>query len=246
MTELLTFGMVTILLLTLVSNSTLPLKLWSSNTTAPYSTWEGQGNQLSNGMWSPAGHVTTFRNTQGLKVQKLQQGQLTNIHNSLNGILLNGSTNIPDSVFQLQNDGNIVQLFPTFSTVFLGSSLTAPLWAPIQLANGTSTRCITASGTNNVTSLNPCMGRISTQQWMLRSNKQVFNNGTGLCLDVAADNSARSNTCVSTKSTQQWRWENGYLKLSATGKCLKVKSAIGTSFSLETGLCDGPRMVWNK
>ncbi len=111
MMGILPFGMVTILLLNLVSNDTLPLKITVFNLIPPYSTWEGQGNQVSLGNWQPAYHVTTFRNTEGVWVRRLQQGQLTNIDNSLNGIVLNGATNIPGSVFQLQNDGNIVQLF---------------------------------------------------------------------------------------------------------------------------------------
>jgi hypothetical protein len=242
MMGLLPFGMVTILLLTLVSNSMLPLTRWSSKTISPKSTWTGTGNQDSLGNWWPSNYVTTFDS--GVKIQKFNRnnGQLSNIDATLNGQVV-ASTTATNSYFLLRNNGNLDQVAGD-TTIY--TSRTAPLYAPIQWSNGASTRCITGVRPNNVISFNLCAHRAINQQWMLRSNGQVYNYGAMKCLDVAADNSAQSNICDSTKSTQKWRWENGYLKLIATGKCLRVKSAIGTSFSLETGLCDGPRMVWNK
>ena len=233
MTELLTFGMVTILLLTLVSTSTLPLKLWSSNTIAPYSTWEGPNNQLDLGNWKPSGHVTTFNS--GVKVEKYDNGQFTDIHSSLNGRILN-STTIPNSYFLLQNNGNLVQTADGRSTPIYNSN-TAPLWAPIQWSDGSSKRCVTTSASNLI-SFDLCNGRSNTQLWKHNSNLQVVNQLTGLCLDGTAGSSARSNTCDTSKASQKWSWVNGYLKLFATGKCLKVNSAIGT--------CDGPLLAWNK
>ncbi len=230
-------------MLTLVSTSTIPLKLWSSKTVSPKSTWTGQGNQLSLGTWFPSDYVTTFKSG-GVKVQKFHAQRLTNIDPPLNGQIINPTT-ISNSYLLLRNNGNLDQVADGLSTPIY-SSKTAPVFAPIQLAGGASTRCITAVRTSNVTTLNACMGRADNQRWMLKSNKQVFNSFTGTCLDVAADFSARSNKCDSTKSTQKWSWVDGYLKLTATGKCLKVKSASGTAFSLETGLCTGPRMAWNK
>ncbi len=241
---ILPFGMVTILLLTLVSNSTLPLKLWSSNTVSPYSTWTGLGNQVSRGRWEPSEYVTTFYS--GVKVQKIGYESLIDIDPPLNGRIIYPTT-ISNSYLLLRNNGNLDQTADGRTSLGpIYSSKTAPVFAPIQLAFGASTRCITAVRTNNVTTLNACMGRADNQRWMLNSNSQVFNNRTSTCLDVAADFSARSNKCDSKKSTQKWHWDNGYLKLTATGKCLKVKSASGTAFSLETGLCTGPRMAWNK
>jgi hypothetical protein len=242
MMETSAFGMVTILSLTVVSNKTSPHKIWSSKTIAPESTWQGMNSLLSQGNWTPAYHVDTFLGRPGAKIVKLNEGQLSQIDASLNGQVINATT-IFDTCLHLRNDGNLIQI-ASYSTNPIYTSLTAPLWAPIQLRGRTSTSCITASA-SNVTSLNTCVGQ-ANQQWMLNKINQVVNQGTGTCLDVATDNSARSNKCDSRKSTQKWSWVDGYLKLTATGKCLKVKSAIGTSFSLETGRCPGLRMAWNK
>ncbi len=190
--------------------------------------------------WYPSDYVTTFKSG-GVKIQTFNS--LT-LNSPLKGQIINPTT-ISNSYLLLRNNGNLNQTADGRTTPIY-SSKTAPVFTPIQLADGASTRCITAVRTNNVTTLNACMGRAENQLWMLNSNKQVFNSRTSTCLDVAADFSARSNKCDSTKSTQKWHWDNGYLKLTATGKCLKVKSASGTAFSLETGLCTGPRMAWNK
>jgi hypothetical protein len=243
MMGLLPFGMVTILLLTLVSFKANPLRLWSSNTNSPSSTWTGLGNQLSLGNWIPAGHVTTFES--GVKVEKFQDGSLTDIHSSLNGQILNPTT-IPKSYFLLQNNGNLVQTAYGLSTPIYNSK-TAPVFAPIQLVDGTSTRCITATAPNLI-SFNDCLDRNSTQLWKHNSNSQVVNQGTGLCLDGAAGGSARSNTCDSRKASQKWSWVNGYLQVTVSRKtsCLKATGTAGTSSNSVIGVCTGPRMAWNK
>ncbi len=134
MMGLLTFGMVTILLLTLVSTSTIPLKLWSSNTISPESTWVGRGNQLSQGIWKPANHIATFLGRPGAMLFKLQQQQnneiiATYIDSSLNGRVLN-STTIPNTFLILQNNGNLEHTADGQQSIIY-SSKTAPIRLPL-------------------------------------------------------------------------------------------------------------------
>jgi hypothetical protein len=90
-----TFGMVTILLLTLVSIQANPSKIWSSNTVPPWDTWQ------------PANHVTTFK-AGGVAVRKFKDGLFTNIDPPLNGQIINPTT-IPNSYLLLRNNGNLDQ-----------------------------------------------------------------------------------------------------------------------------------------
>jgi hypothetical protein len=154
----------------------------------------------------------------------------------------------------LRNDGNMIQI-SSYSTVPVYASLTAPLSAPIQWSNGTSTLCATNSASNLI-SFVLCNGRSNTQQWRHNSNFQVVNQLTGLCLDVGTGNSAsaRSNTCDTKKASQKWKWVNGYLQVTVSSKvtsCLKAISGTAVnSFSSAIGICDGPqkgwKMAWNK
>jgi hypothetical protein len=245
-----------------VSSRTLPMKIWSSNTIPPESTIDTVtttsieksttdtvtttsivARSLTNN-WSPAYHVASF--SDGVKVQKSQFGRLTAIHAALTEQVLEPASK-PNSYLVLRNDGSLHQVADGLSTP-IASLQTAPLWAPIQLADGSSTRCVTVSASNLI-SFDLCNGRIETQKWMLRNNGQVFNQGTGLCLDVGAGSSARSNTCDWTKASQKWSWVNGYLQvtLNSGTHCLKaIPGTIDTSFSSAIGTCDGPLLAWNK
>jgi hypothetical protein len=223
-----------------VSYPTIPLKLWSSNTTAPDSTWQGTNNKLAEGTWSPSDYVTTFNS--GVKVQKKSGYEpFTDIHSSLNGQVLNATT-ISNSYLLLRNDGNLVQTADGRSTPIY-TSKTAPVFAPIQWSDGSSKRFVTASA-SKIISFDLCNDRSSTQLWKHNSNGQVVNQGTSLCLDGAAGSSARSNTCDSKKASQKWKWVNGYLQVTS---CLKaIPGTIDTSFMSLIGVCTGPRMAWNK
>ncbi len=169
----------------------------------------------------------------------------------MNGQILN-STTIPNSYFLLQNNGNLVQTADGLSTPIYNSN-TAPLSAPIQWSDGSSKRCVIASASNLI-SFDLCNDRNSTQLWKHNSNtRQVVNQLTSLCLDGAARSSvrssARSNTCDSKKASQKWSWVDGYsqVTVSRVTSCLKaIPGTIDTSFNSVIGVCDGPRMAWNK
>jgi hypothetical protein len=207
--------MVTILLLTLVSFKAYPLKIWSSKTISPESTWEGIGNKLSQSNWKPANHIATFLGRPGAMLfkLKLKQNQIiaTHIDSSLNGRVLN-STNIPKTYVLLHNNGTLEHTADGKKSIIYSSSKTAPLWAPIKLMDKGYTRCVTAWGSNNaVITFDPC-NRESRQQWRLAKDGSILNRVLNSCLDISADNSPQSNTCNPEKATQKWSWEDGYLR----------------------------------
>jgi hypothetical protein len=269
MMGLLTFGMVTILLLTLVTFEANPAKIWSSNTIAPESTWEGIGNQLSQSNWKPANHIATFLGKEGAMLLKLQQQNnqinFTQIDSSLNGRVLNPTT-IPNTFLLLENNGNLWQTTNGLRTTVYRSR-NFFMSAPIQWGN----HCLTGTSASNLTTFDRSLVRFGPdfeyQQWMHRENGQVVNMRSNSCLDVGTGNSTRMNTCDSTKSTQKWMWVNGYLQvtISKVTSCLKaiprtidLKAIPLTidlkavplkrnpnSFNSVIGLCDGPRMAWN-
>jgi hypothetical protein len=248
MMGILPFGMVTILLLTLVSFKTYPARIWSSKTIAPESTWYGKNNKLSQGIWKPAYHVGTFLGKKGamlLKRQKSQEVKFTQIDSSLNGRVLN-STTTPQTILLLQNNGNLKQTTNGTESIIY-SSQTAPLWAPIKLVYGGNTRCATAEGSNNARiTFSPC-GIPSRQHWRLAQDGSVLNRGWNSCLDIGADNIPKSNTCNPNKATQKWSWKNGYLRNETGGKrkCLKTKSTWGDHWSSKISDCTGLKMSWN-
>ncbi len=254
MMGILTFGMVTILLLTLVSFKAAPLRIWSSNTISPNSTWKGNDTKLSQGIWKPAYHIATFLGKRGAMIFELQQDEqakFTKIDSSLNGRILN-STTIPKTYFLLRNNGELLITADGRRTpVYRSRNVYS---APIEWWSRESVRrCLTTSA-SNLTTFDLCKRFYST--WMHRENGQVVNVGSNSCLDVGTGNSARNNTCDSTKSTQKWKWVNGYLQVTISNvtSCLKAiprtidlnPNPNPNSFNSVIGLCDGPRMAWNK
>jgi hypothetical protein len=255
MMETSAFGMVTILSLTSVSSRKLPVKLWSAGTLSSESTWDGKGSRLEKGTWKPANYVGTFEGKRGAKVKKLSKnGQSSNFKltdiNSSSSVVLN-ATQISNTYLLLRNDGEVVQYQVDNSiTTAVYTSNTAPKFAPIQWSNATSTLCLTAASKNADVSFRLC-DRQKGQQWMFNSDKQVLNQGTGGCLDGTSGKSARSSSCDSENTLQNWYWDKGYLRLgSKSGNCLKVKSlstVVPVSEITKDCVKGLPltRMVWN-
>jgi hypothetical protein len=252
MTEILPFGMVTLLLLTLVSFMDHPVLRWSSHTTAPGSTWKGKDSHLANGTWTPAYHVGTFLGKKGamlLKVEEKNGGgvKVSNIDPSLNGKLLE-PTKIPKSFLVLRNSGDLIQTADG-RTDSIYKSPSAPTFAPIrvnQYSNGIlRTLCLTALP-KSVTSFETCRHN-SNQRWTLHQG-YVYNWGTKTCLEIGADNSPLNKKCKLSNKSQKWQWSFGRLSSSAVVKSQPCLNSIwnGNSYQSKISHCnEGPRMYWN-
>jgi hypothetical protein len=243
-----TFGMVTILLLTLVTSQTLPVKLWSSNTTSPHSTWEGSNNKLGLGTWKPSYYVVDFLGKPGATIQKRQQNVLTTINPSLNGKVLNPTT-IPDTFLIFTREGDLKQTYGNANTdifSFKNPALSANIWSKQKTSH-----CVQfPTVPNNPISFAPCNQQSLTQRSKLVDKRQVYSMGK-LCLDVSGS-SAIGNTCNPNKATQNWKWNNvtSFLQVivASQTRCLRINTvATGTSFGSVIGACDaGAKLTWKQ
>jgi hypothetical protein len=228
-----------------------PVLRWSSETTAPGSTWKEKDSRLANGTWTPAYHVGTFLGKKGAKLLKVEEKEnggvkVSNIDPSLNGKLLEPTT-IPNSFLVLRNSGDLIQTADG-RTNSIYKSPSAPTFAPIRVNRNSKgiiqTFCLTALP-NSGTSFETCKQN-SNQRWTLHQG-HVYNWGTKRCLEIGAKNSPLNKKCNLSKKSQKWQWSFGRLSSSAV-KFQPCLNSIwnGNSYQSTIGHCnEGPRMNWN-